>query len=131
MANKVAIGIVLLNRCSWKFHKIHRKAPFIKKETLAHVFSSRFCEISKNNFCTLPPSPPTPNPSSNKTHTHIFTRMHITSHIPSSITHIFLQEILSCLFDLTGVFVLKHVVVCFLLYRQTYINVYMIMNNKF
>ena len=49
-----------------KFHKIHRKTPlpeplfnkvaaldnFIKKETLAHVFSCEFCEISKNTFFT-------------------------------------------------------------------------------
>ena len=47
-------------RCSQKFHKIHRKASvpesqacnFIKKETLAKVFSCEFCEISKNTFFT-------------------------------------------------------------------------------
>ena len=34
----------------------HRKTPhicnFIKKETLAQVFSSEFCKISKNTFFT-------------------------------------------------------------------------------
>ena len=52
----------------WKFHKIHRKTPVakslfflcyffrseacnvIKKETWIQVFSSEFCEISKNIF---------------------------------------------------------------------------------
>ena len=46
--------------CSLKCYKIHRKthAPeppaynFIKKETLAQVFSCEFCEISKNTFPT-------------------------------------------------------------------------------
>ena len=39
-----------------KFHKIHTKTPvpqacnFIKKEALAQVFSSEFCEIFKNTF---------------------------------------------------------------------------------
>ena len=43
-------------RCSvrTKFGKIHRKTPeawnFIKKEILAQVFSSKYCEISKNTF---------------------------------------------------------------------------------
>ena len=43
-------------RCSWKFHKIHRKTPvpeacnFIKKETLVLVFSREFCEISKKHL---------------------------------------------------------------------------------
>ena len=47
-------------RCSWKFRKIHRKIPAAesffksncrpKKETLAQVFSSRCCEISKKTF---------------------------------------------------------------------------------
>ena len=32
-------------RCSWACN-------FIKKETLAQVFSCEFCEISKNNFFT-------------------------------------------------------------------------------
>ena len=47
-----------LKRCSWKFHKIPRKTPvpeacnFIKKETLAQVFSCEFCDISKNTFFT-------------------------------------------------------------------------------
>ena len=61
-------------RCSWKFLKIHRKTAmpqplfykavlqicfikpqacnFIKKETLALVFSYEFCEISQNSFFT-------------------------------------------------------------------------------
>ena len=47
-------------RCYQKFRKIHRKIPvpesqacnFIKKETLTRVFSSEFCEISKNTFFT-------------------------------------------------------------------------------
>ena len=44
--------------CSWTFRKFHRKTPlpkacnFIKKETLALVFSSEFCKISKNTFYT-------------------------------------------------------------------------------
>ena len=53
-------------RCSEKYCKIHRKTPvpeslflikfhasacnFIKKETLAQVFSYEFCEIPKNTF---------------------------------------------------------------------------------
>ena len=47
-------------RCSLKFRKIHRKTSvpesaaeackFIKKETLAQVFSWEFCEISNNTF---------------------------------------------------------------------------------
>ena len=53
-------------RCFQKFRKIHRKTPvpentlktlentlacnFIKKESLAQVFSCKFCEISKNTF---------------------------------------------------------------------------------
>ena len=43
-------------RCIYKFRKIHRKTPvpqacnFIKKDTLAQLFSSEFCEISKNTF---------------------------------------------------------------------------------
>ena len=32
-------------RCSWKFHKIHRKT-----ESLTQVFSCEFCKISKNTF---------------------------------------------------------------------------------
>ena len=58
-------GGVLWKRCSFKFRKIDRKTPapeslfnknagaacnFIKKETLAQVFSCEFCEISKNTF---------------------------------------------------------------------------------
>ena len=43
-------------RCSQKFRKIHKKTleacNFIEKETLAQVFSQKFCEISKNNFST-------------------------------------------------------------------------------
>ena len=50
---------------SQKFHKIHRKTPvpenifliklpkvcnFIKKKSLAQVFSCEFCEISRNTF---------------------------------------------------------------------------------
>ena len=63
----------VVQRCSvktysQKFHKICRKAPvpksiflkgcwpeacnFIKKETLAQMFSCGFCEISKNTFCS-------------------------------------------------------------------------------
>ena len=62
-------------RCPEKFRKIHRKTPvqesllliklqarpatllnnFIKKETLAQVFSNEFCEISKNTFFTEHP----------------------------------------------------------------------------
>ena len=48
----------------WKFRKIHKKAPvsesffkvanvarnFIKKETLAQVFSCEFYEVSKNTY---------------------------------------------------------------------------------
>ena len=53
-------------RCSLKFRKIHRKTPApeslfkwsftpearncIKRETLAQVFSCKFCEIFKNTF---------------------------------------------------------------------------------
>ena len=43
---------------SQKFRKIHRKntcariCKFIKKETLAQMFSCEFCEISKNTFFT-------------------------------------------------------------------------------
>ena len=49
-------------RRSWKFCKIHRKiivriffnkvqaCDFIKKETLVHVLSCEFCEISKNSY---------------------------------------------------------------------------------
>ena len=44
-------------RCSSKICKIHGKAtvaesPFIRKETLAQVFSCEFCKISKNTFFT-------------------------------------------------------------------------------
>ena len=44
-------------RCSQKCCKIHRKTQaqacnFIKKESLAQVFSCEFCEISKNTFFT-------------------------------------------------------------------------------
>ena len=49
--------VLCKKRCSWKFRKIHRKTPvpdslcnFIRKETLAPVFSSEFCEISKKFF---------------------------------------------------------------------------------
>ena len=53
---EAATGSVLQKRCSWKCHKIHRKTPvpepkacnFIKRETLAQVFTCIFCEISKN-----------------------------------------------------------------------------------
>ena len=44
--------------CSYKFHKIHIKTTvpeacnYIKKETLAQVFSCEFCEICKNIFFT-------------------------------------------------------------------------------
>ena len=39
-------------RCSTKFCKTHRPEAcnFIKKETLAQVFSCKFCEISKNTL---------------------------------------------------------------------------------
>ena len=55
---KQSSGSVLQKNCSYKFHKIHKirlcqslkTCNFIKKETLAQVFSSEFCEISKNNF---------------------------------------------------------------------------------
>ena len=48
-------------RCFQKFRKTHCKTPvpeslfknnFIKKETLAQVFSNELCEISKNTFFT-------------------------------------------------------------------------------
>ena len=50
----------LKKRWCYKFRKTHRKTPvpeteacnFIKKETLAHVFSCKFCEISKGAFFT-------------------------------------------------------------------------------
>ena len=56
---------VLYKRCSYKNRNIHRKIPvpestescsFIKKETLAQVFSCVLCEISMNTFFygTLP-----------------------------------------------------------------------------
>ena len=66
--HKVGVGTdgpheAVVQRCSIKkvfleFCKIHRKTPvpesqacnFIKKETLAQVFSCEFCEISKNTF---------------------------------------------------------------------------------
>ena len=53
--------------CSSKFRKIHKETPvlesllikleaesciFVKKETLAQVISSEFCEISMNFFST-------------------------------------------------------------------------------
>ena len=48
--------VLCKKRCSQKFRKIHRKTlkacNFIKKETLAQVFSCQFCEISKNIFFT-------------------------------------------------------------------------------
>ena len=58
-----------VKKCFKNFCKISRKTPvpeslflqakpckFIKKETLAQVFSREFCEISKNNFsCRTPP----------------------------------------------------------------------------
>ena len=57
-----------VQRCSVKkvflnFHKIHRKTPvsapqacnFIKKETLAQLFSCEFCVISKNTFSNRTP----------------------------------------------------------------------------
>ena len=34
------------------FNKVAGGLHFIKKETLAHVFSFQFCEISKNTFFT-------------------------------------------------------------------------------
>ena len=58
-------GVFCKLKCSLKFCKARRKTPvrvsflimlqteacnFIKKETLAHVFSCEFCEISKNSF---------------------------------------------------------------------------------
>ena len=48
-------------RCSQKFHKIHRKAPvpeslfkkmLLKKKRLAQAFSCEFCGISKSTFFT-------------------------------------------------------------------------------
>ena len=33
-------------------NEFHTDINFIKKESLAHVFSCEFCEISKNNFFT-------------------------------------------------------------------------------
>ena len=37
---------------------LEKACNFIKKETLTHVFSCKFCEISKNNFCyRTPPAP--------------------------------------------------------------------------
>ena len=36
-----------VKKCFLKFHKIHRKTPVPKKETLAQVFSCEFC------FCFL------------------------------------------------------------------------------
>ena len=38
--------------CSGKLHKIHTKGSFIKKETLAQLFSWEPHEISKNTFFT-------------------------------------------------------------------------------
>ena len=61
----IRLKVFCENRCSQKFRKIQRKTPvpesllnkvrpeacnFIIKETLAQVFSSEFCEISKNTF---------------------------------------------------------------------------------
>ena len=50
-------GTFCKKMCSKKFRKFRRKIPvpeslfnFIKKETLAQVFSSRFYKISKNTF---------------------------------------------------------------------------------
>ena len=51
---------VLQQRWSKKFRKYPRKTPvpeskacnFIKKETLAQLFSCKFCEIFKNTFST-------------------------------------------------------------------------------
>ena len=59
---------VLQKRFSQKFYKIHRKTPvpesqrpqvcnFIKKETLAQVFSCEFCEISSSTIFTEHPRP--------------------------------------------------------------------------
>ena len=62
---KRSSGGVLWKKCSWKFHKIHRKTlvpeflctceylcpqacNFMKKETLAQVFSIEFFKIFKN-----------------------------------------------------------------------------------
>ena len=36
---------------SFFFNKVAGPSNFMKKETLAQVFSSEFCEISKNSFC--------------------------------------------------------------------------------
>ena len=52
--------VFYVKKCSEKFRKIHRKTPvpepqacnFIKKETLAQVFSCEFCETSKSTFFT-------------------------------------------------------------------------------
>ena len=51
-------GLAVARGCSMKFRKIHRKTPspesqacnFIKKESLAQVFSCKFYEISKDTF---------------------------------------------------------------------------------
>ena len=55
---EAASGGLLWKRCSWTFHKIRRKTlvlepqacKFIKRQTLAQVFSREFCEIFKNTF---------------------------------------------------------------------------------
>ena len=58
---EVAAGDILQKSCSLKFLKVHRKIPvsesfikrnFIKKKTLAQVFSCEFCEIYKDAFFT-------------------------------------------------------------------------------
>ena len=63
---KQPFEVLCKKRCSWKYRKIHKKttcvsvsflikpetATLFKKETLAQLFSSEFCEISKNTFFT-------------------------------------------------------------------------------
>ena len=51
---KRSLEVFCKKRCSKKFRKIQmlQAYNFIKKETLAQVFSCEFFEISKNNFFT-------------------------------------------------------------------------------
>ena len=42
--------LVKLHAPVWKFSKVTCSCNFIKKETLAQVFSCQFCEIFKNTF---------------------------------------------------------------------------------
>ena len=52
---KQPLVVFFKKKSSWKFREIHRKTPvpesfFIKKETLAQVFSCEFLKIFKNTF---------------------------------------------------------------------------------